>query len=229
MNNIQAIVFDLYGTLYDVHSVVTACDRQYPGRGREISVLWRQKQLEYTWLRSLMGRYENFEKATHDALGFTCRQLGLDLPPETRETLCRAYLRLAPFPEVPSALRELRARGYRLAILSNGSVRSIDSVVTSSGLAAEFADLISVDEVGVFKPDPRVYQLAERRLHLDRSAILFVSSNSWDATGAAYYGYATCWINRNGGSFEELRRTPDLVVPHAGAIASQLSATAHLA
>ena len=226
MNNIQALVFDLYGTLCDVHSVASACDARFPGRGREISVVWRQKQLEYTWMRSLMGCYENFEKTTHDALAFAGRQLGLDLPVQAHAELCNAYLKLAAFPEVPAALQELKSMGLKLAVLSNGSSRSIDSVVTNAGIASSFDELISVAEVGIFKPARRVYALAERRLGVPQSAILFVSSNSWDATGASYYGYSTCWVNRGNGCFEELGRSPDVQVAHLGAIAPALVAAA---
>ncbi|MEJ8840002.1 haloacid dehalogenase type II [Ramlibacter sp. AN1133] len=227
MNKVEALVFDLYGTLCDVHSVAAACDTRFPGRGREISVMWRQKQLEYTWMRSLMGCYENFEKATYDALAFACRQLGLELAGPLQQELCDAYLHLAAFPEVPSALKELQARDLKLAVLSNGSARSIDAVVTHAGIAPYFDELISVDEVGIFKPHHRVYELAERRLGVARSAILFVSSNSWDATGAAYYGYSTCWVNRARGCFDELGRSPDLEVPHLGRIAPALHAAVH--
>lgn len=223
MNDIQGIVFDLYGTLYDVHSVAALCDAHYPARGLEVSLLWRQKQLEYTWLRSLMGRYENFEQATEDALNFTCRHLGLELDDPRRAALCDAYLRLSPFPEVRSALRELNARGLTLAILSNGSVRSIASVVRNSGLHDEFEHLLSVDEVAIFKPHMSVYELAERKMGLPSSAILFVSSNSWDATGASYYGYRTCWVNRGGGTFDELGRQPDHTVAGVDAIAALLT------
>jgi 2-haloacid dehalogenase len=226
MNDIRALVFDLYGTLCDVHSVAAACDAHFAGRGREISAVWRQKQLEYTWMRSLMDCYQDFEKATEDALVFACRQLELELPAQTHADLCDAYLKLSAFPEVPAALKELKAMGLKLAILSNGSARSIDAVVKHAGIAPSLDALISVDEVGVFKPHRRVYELAERRLQVPRSAILFVSSNSWDATGASYYGYATCWVNRANGCFEELGRRPDLQVPHLGAIAPSLAAAA---
>jgi 2-haloacid dehalogenase len=212
MNGIQGIVFDLYGTLYDVHSVATLCETYYPGRGREVSALWRQKQLEYTWLRSLMRQYANFERCTEDGLAYTCGHLGLELDTERRRALCDAYLRLSPFPEVPSALRELNARGIPLAILSNGSPHSIDSVVRNSGLQKEFAHLISVEPAQVFKPDARVYELAERKLGLARASILFVSSNAWDVTGAAYYGYTTCWVNRGNGVFDEMGQRPKQVV-----------------
>ncbi len=224
MKDIRGIVFDLYGTLYDVHSVATQCDSFYPKLGRDVSVLWRQKQLEYTWLRSLMGQYVDFERATEDSLAYTCRHLGLELDESRRAALCEAYLRLSPFPEVPAALRELRARGLPLAILSNGSIRSIDSVVRRSGLLDEFAHLISVDDVRIFKPSHRVYELAERKLDLHRSAILFVSSNAWDVTGAAYFGYPTCWVNRGSGTFEEMGQRPAHTVTGIDALARKLSA-----
>jgi 2-haloacid dehalogenase len=212
MTEIKAVVFDLYGTLYDVHSVATSCEAHFPLRGREISLLWRQKQLEYTWLRSLMAKYVNFERATEDALIYACIHLDLELDAPTMHSLCNAYLRIPPFPEVSAALRRLNVLGLPLAILSNGSVHSINTVVENSGLAREFAQLISVDEVQIFKPHPRVYELAERALGLQRSEILFVSSNPWDATGARYFGYPVCWVNRSGGCFDELGQRPDHVV-----------------
>jgi 2-haloacid dehalogenase len=208
MNDIRAVVFDLYGTLYDVHSVAAMCETFHPGRGLDVSKLWRQKQLEYTWLRSLMGQYVNFERATEDALIYTCGHLGIELDDARREALCEAYLRLSPFTEVPQALRELRARGFTLAILSNGSNYSIESVVRHSGLAGEFQHLISVEDAQIFKPSSRAYELAESRLELGRTAILFVSSNGWDITGAAYHGFPTCWVNRGGATFEEMGQRP---------------------
>jgi 2-haloacid dehalogenase len=226
MNVIKGIVFDLYGTLFDVHSVAGGCDEAFPGRGREISVLWRQKQLEYTWLRSLMNRYVDFEQATEDALRYTCRHLALDLDDRTHRALCDAYLQLAPFSEVPDALRELRRRGLKLAILSNGSPRSIDAVVSHAGLHGEFGHLLSVEPVQVYKPDNRVYELAVRALGLDRSAILFVSSNAWDATGARYFGFPTCWINRVGNTFEEMGQKPDWEVTSLQAVVKLLGARA---
>ncbi|MFM0340560.1 haloacid dehalogenase type II [Paraburkholderia fungorum] len=209
MDPIKAIAFDLYGTLFDVHSVVDRCDEQFPGRGREISALWRQKQLEYTWLRSLMNRYVTFEQATEDALRYTCRHLGLDLSASACGALCEAYLRLQPFAEASEALRELRRRGLKLAVLSNGSPHTIGAVVGNAGLRAEFDHLLSVDPVRVYKPDDRAYALAEQAFGLNRSSILFVSSNAWDATGARYFGFPTCWINRDGKVFEEMGQAPD--------------------
>ncbi|WP_213959508.1 haloacid dehalogenase type II [Variovorax sp. dw_954] len=212
MKHIEGIVFDLYGTLFDVHSVAARCEELYAGRGSEISMLWRQKQLEYTWLRSLMGQFVDFEKCTEDALVFTCAQLGLQLGAGQRRMLCDEYLRLQPFTEVPVALQALNALGVPLAILSNGSRHSIDAVVRNAGLQDAFAHLLSVDEVQVFKPDMRVYSLAERKLGVARADILFVSSNAWDVTGARCFGFETAWIDRRGGTFDEMGQRPDHVL-----------------
>ena len=209
MNHIRAIAFDLYGTLFDVHSVVDQCEQRYPGRGREISAVWRQKQLEYTWLRSLMNRYVTFEQATDDALRYACRYLKLELDEATRATLCDAYLKLRAFPEVPDALLRLKERGLRLAVLSNGSPHSIGSVVGHAGLRDRFEHLLSVDPVRIYKPHDRAYELAEQAFGLSRASILFVSSNAWDATGARYFGFPTGWINRSGNTFDEMGQRPD--------------------
>ncbi|CAN7779829.1 haloacid dehalogenase type II [Paraburkholderia sp. SIMBA_054] len=209
MNHIKAIAFDLYGTLFDVHSVAVQCDEQFPGRGQEISNVWRQKQLEYTWLRSLMNRYIPFEHVTEETLRFTIRHLGLELDERACRSLSDAYLRLQAYPEVPDALRALRDRGLKLAILSNGSPHSIDAVVTNAGLRNSFDHLLSVDPVRVYKPDNRAYELAEQTFGVGRREILFVSSNAWDATGARYFGFPTCWINRGGKTFEEMGQRPD--------------------
>lgn len=213
MKNIQGIVFDLYGTLYNVHSVVQACEEVYPGQGDAISRLWRQKQLEYTWLRSLMGRYVNFEKATEDALRFTCGHLGLPLDDETHQRLSDAYLHLNPYPDTSDALRRLKAAGLPLGIISNGSHSSIEQVVANSQMSWAFDQLISVEEVQVFKPDSRVYSLAEKRMGFPKANILFVSSNSWDASAASNFGFPVCWINRQNSVFDELDTKPTHTVP----------------
>ncbi|WP_250866651.1 haloacid dehalogenase type II [Caballeronia sp. INSB1] len=225
MKPINAVVFDLYGTLYDVHSVAVRCGEWYPGRGLEISVLWRQKQLEYTWLRSLMGQYVSFEKATEDALDYVASQLKLALSPEEHAQLCDEYLRLQPFPETDSALCALQAQGVPLAILSNGSNFSIRSVVESSRLQHHFDHLISVDRVEVFKPHTSVYEMAEQTINFPRDEILFVSSNSWDAAGAAHFGYQVCWVNRVGNTFDQLGVRPHYVVEGLDGIPSLVAAT----
>ncbi len=207
---IQALAFDAYGTLFDVHSVISTCNQVFPDNGPALSQLWRAKQLEYTWLRSLMGRYEDFWQVTESALVFACRSLNLDCPPATRQMLMDAYLHLDPFPEVRQALQSL-AR-YKLAILSNGSPRMLAAVVESTGLKTVFADVISVDEVKIFKPSPRVYELASRHLKVPQDAIGFISSNFWDIAGAKSFGLWTCWINRAKAPEEELGLRPDAVI-----------------
>jgi 2-haloacid dehalogenase len=226
MDPIKAIAFDLYGTLFDVHSVAARCDQQFAGRGREISHLWRQKQLEYTWLRTLMNRYVTFEQATQDALRYTCKHLALDLDDNACQALCDAYLQLQPFPEVPETLRQLRRRGLKLAVLSNGSPHTIGAVVGHAGLRAEFDHLLSVDPVRAYKPDERAYGLAEQAFGIGRAEILFVSSNGWDATGARYFGFPTCWINRAGNVFEEMGQMPDWQVRGLDEVLRLFSATA---
>ena len=222
MKSTQAIVFDLYGTLYDVHSVARLCDDLYPARGDALSRLWRQKQLEYTWLRSLMGLYVNFETVTEDALRHSCAHLGLPLDAVTEQRLSDAYLRLTPFPDTPLALRRLKAAGLPLGIHSNCSQYSIEQVVSNSGLNRAFDHMISVEEVKVFKPDNRVYALAEQQMGYAREEILFVSSNAWDASGAAHFGFPVCWINRQGGVFDELGIRPRQTVPDLEAMTDWL-------
>jgi 2-haloacid dehalogenase len=212
MHTIKAVVFDLYGTLYDVHSVVQKCEEFYPGRGMEISALWRQKQLEYTWLRSLMGQYISFEQATQDAIVYTCNRLKLQLSVAVRAELCEAYLKISPYAEVPAALKALKKMELPLAILSNGSVFSIGRVVDHSGLRDYFTHLLSVEPVGLFKPHRRVYELACQAFSLRTDEILFVSSNAWDASGACHFGFQVCWINRNDNTFDELGAVPDAII-----------------
>ena len=221
MKNIKALVFDLYGTLYDVHSVVAMCEERYPGQGEAVSAMWRQKQIEYTWLRGLMGDYRNFEEVTADALRYTAKHLGLSLDRNDEIALSEGYLRLNAYPEVSAALAQLSA--LPLAILSNGSSNSIQKVVDNSGLSAMFDQLISVDAVKTFKPHQSVYQLAVDRMGLAKEEILFVSCNPWDASGAKHFGYPVCWIKRNKPAFEELGQTPDMVAKDIQDLADQLS------
>jgi len=207
---IQTLAFDAYGTLFDVHSVISTCNDLFPDKGPALSQLWRAKQLEYTWLRSLMGRYEDFWQVTESALAFACRSLQLDCPPAARQRLMDGYLHLDPFPEVRQALQSL-AR-YKLVILSNGSPRMLAAVVENAGLKDVFADVISVDEVKIFKPSPCVYELASRHLKLPQGAIGFISSNFWDIAGARSFGLWTCWMNRAKAPEEELGFRPDAVI-----------------
>ncbi len=217
---IRAIVFDAYGTLFDVHSVMGACEHRFPHRGAELSRLWRQKQLEYTWLRSLMDRYENFERITSDALVHACGALGLHLDDAGRVALMDEYRHLAPYPEVPSTLLELADRPK--VILSNGSPAMLDAVVANAGLESGFEAVLSVDPLRIFKPSPRVYQLAVDRLGVAPAEIGFASSNSWDIAGATAFGFTTFWINRAGQHADELGQTPHAVLSGLDQLAGHL-------
>jgi 2-haloacid dehalogenase len=216
---VRALLFDAYGTLFDVHSVVEA-GRAVTGDPQALSALWRQKQLEYTWLRSLMGRYEDFWAVTEAALVHACRRLGLSVEAGARRRLMEAYLTLDAFPEVPDVLARLR--GIPCAILSNGAPRMLEAVVAHNGLGPHLQAVISVDAVRTYKPAPVVYALGPARLGLPRETIGFVSSNAWDVAGAKAFGFQAVWANRQGAPPEELGVTPDLEVRDLGALARAL-------
>ena len=205
----RGFLFDAYGTLFDVHSVIEA-GRAVTDDPAALSLLWRQKQLEYTWLRSLMGRYEDFWAVTEAALRFALRRLGLRPSEPQIRTLMDAYLSLSVFPEVPRALERLA--GAPRGILSPGSPGMLEAAVRSSGLAGVFAHVLSVDRVKTYKPSPAVYALGAEAFGLAPAEILFVSGNGWDIAGAKSYGYRTCWCNRLGAPVEELGIAPDHVV-----------------
>ena len=207
---IRAVVFDAYGTLFDVHSVIERCDQRFPGHGTALSQLWRTKQLEYTWLRSLMARYEDFGSITRSALRFSCQALGLACTEATEQELMEAYLQLAPYPEVPGAIAALGDR--RLAILSNGSPAMLDPLVAHAGLAPHFDAILSVDRLRTYKPHPSVYQLAVDALAVSRERIAFISSNFWDVSGATAFGFRTYWINRRNAVPDELGFQPFAVL-----------------
>jgi 2-haloacid dehalogenase len=204
---IKALAFDAYGTLFDVASVLSLCEELFPGKGSALSQMWRIKQLEYSWLRSLMGRYEDFADVTESALVFSCNSLQLALSPANRGRLMDAYLHLKPFPEVAEALKALS--GYKCAILSNGSPKMLEGVVRNAGLADAFSDIISVEPVKIYKPSPHAYELGIKTLGVEKSAIGFISSNCWDAIGAKTFGFRTFWINRAGAPVDELGLQPD--------------------
>ena len=206
----EALVFDAYGTLFDVHSVLQRCESCWPGKGAAVSQAWRAKQLEYTWQRSLMQRYVPFSTVTRDALAYTCEALGLDLTAAQLEGLMGEYLMLAAYPDVPGALQKLKGR--KLAILSNGSPDMLLPLVKNSGL--EFDAVISVDALKIFKPAPQVYEIAIQKLGTRN--IGFVSSNCWDAMGAKSFGFTVYWINRAGAPVDRLGFAPDGVLKSLG-------------
>ena len=202
---LEALVFDAYGTLYDVHSVLRRCESFFPGHGEALSQLWRTKQLEYTWQRSLMKRYVPFSTLTREALAHACQKLRLELTAERMEALMGEYNMLAVYPDVAPAFA--RFGKVKKAILSNGSPDMLEPLVAHSGL--RFDAVMSVDELRIYKPAPEVYALAAKRLQTDR--IGFVSSNCWDALGAKSYGFTVFWINRGGAPLDRLGLEPDRV------------------
>jgi 2-haloacid dehalogenase len=206
---IRGYVFDAYGTLFDVHSVIEA-GRALTADPAALSMLWRQKQLEYTWLRSLMGRYEDFWAVTESALRYAVRRLDIAATDAQLAGLMNAYLQLACFPDVHVALRALAGRAR--AILSNGAPAMLEAAVRSSGLASLLDHVISVDRVTIYKPAPAVYALGPQTLGISAEELLFVSSNAWDVAGAKAFGYRVAWCNRTGMPEEELGVRADYII-----------------
>ena len=210
---IEAFAFDAYGTLFDVFSVTALCEELFPGNGDALAQRWRAKQLQYSLLRSLMGRHRDFWLVTEDALAYAARSLNLELTDARRARLLDAYLTLEAFPDVRPGLEALRDRGVRLAILSNGEPRMLEAAARSAGIDTLLDTIISVEEVKIFKVSPRVYNLGPERLGVGRSALGFVSSNAWDIAGAASAGLTTFWIQRGAAEPpEELGFAADRVV-----------------
>ena len=208
LEGVRACVFDAYGTLFDFASAAARCE-DVPGERRAaLTALWRDRQLQYTWLRTLQNRYADFWQVTGEALDFALESLGLEAP-GLRARLMELYLGLEPFPEVPEVLRTLRARGFKTAILSNGSPSMLATLVGRAGLADMFDAVLSADAVGVFKTHPKVYQYALDLLALPAQAISFQSSNAWDAYGASDFGMRVVWCNRYGQRREHLPGAPD--------------------
>jgi 2-haloacid dehalogenase len=191
---IKAVVFDAYGTLYDIQSVAAVTEEAFPGYGEIITQIWRIKQLEYTWLRSLMRRYEDFSVITRDSLAYTLRCLGLKNDPGVFERIMEKYLHLDLYPDAIAALAALKGR--KLAILSNGSTDMLNSLVSNTGLDRILDATISVDAKKIFKPSPDAYSLIESTLRVTPAEVLFVSSNPWDACGAKAFGLNVAWIER---------------------------------
>jgi 2-haloacid dehalogenase len=208
LSGIEACVFDAYGTLFDLASAARAC-AEIPGDAADrLTALWREKQLAYTWLRVAQGRHADFWQVTGDALDFALETLGIASAP-LRDRLMRLYLELDVFPEVPSVMQRLKAAGLRTAILSNGTPAMLEAAVNRAGLGALLDRILSVEEVGVYKPHPKVYQLALEALSLPASAIAFQSSNAWDAHAASAFGLKVVWCNRYGQRRERLPGAPD--------------------
>ena len=205
---IKAIAFDAYGTIFDVHSIAVLAERFWPGQGAALARLLREKQIDYTRIRTLSDRYEPFSTVTRDALVMATAVLGLPLSTERADALMSEYDRLAVFPDAARALKALKSKGLPLAILSNGDPPMLDAIVAAGGLDGTFDHLLSVDTVRRFKTAPEAYELGPLAFGCAAAEILFVSSNGWDACGATWYGYTTFWINRAGLPLEELGVRP---------------------
>jgi 2-haloacid dehalogenase len=208
LGDIRACVFDAYGTLFDFASAARACRDVLGDKTDTLTALWRDKQLQYTWLRAAQGLHADFWQVTGDALDFVLETMGLARP-ELRERLMNCYLTLAPFPEVPAMLARLKQSGMRTAVLSNGSPRMLAAAVDNAGLGTLLDAVLSVEEVGVYKPHPAVYRLAVERLQIPASSIAFQSSNAWDAYAASAFGMRVVWCNRYGQKPERLPGAPD--------------------
>lgn len=205
---IQAVIFDAFGTLFDVYSVGLLAEQLYPGKGPALADLWRQKQIEYTFIRTLSGRYKPFWEVTQDGLSFAAARLGLELDASRRAQLLNQYACLSSFPENLGALKALKQAGIPTAILSNGTPEMLAVAIKSAGMHGLFAHVLSVDAVQQYKTSPAAYALGTAAFDCPAERILFVSSNGWDAAGATWYGYTTFWINRSGQPLEQLDVTP---------------------
>ena len=205
---LRAVLFDAYGTLFDVYSVGVAAERLFPGVGERLGILWRDKQIEYTRLTSMSGKTRSFRDCTRAGLRFASKRLGLPLDAAGEATLMRCYDQLDPFVENRAVLEELKRRGVRAGILSNGDPDMLEGVVGHAGFADLLDPVLSVEGTGRFKTDPATYALGTAALGLAASEVLFVSSNCWDAIGATWFGYTTLWINRFGLPLDELGAAP---------------------
>lgn len=213
MMTLKACVFDAYGTLFDVSAAAREASQEasFPELAKtwqSLATIWRDKQLQYTWLRAVTGDHIDFWQVTQDGLDYALEAAGLDQNAALRERLLQLYFNLSAYPEVPSMLAELRAKGLKTAILSNGSPDMLAGAVGSAGLSGEFDAVLSVQEVGVFKPAPQVYEMVEKTFGLARDEVLFVSSNGWDAGCASAFGFETLWVNRLGAPMDRLAATP---------------------
>ena len=202
MKNIKAIIFDAYGTLFDVNSAAEKCKEKIGDKWEDFANYWRTTQLEYTWLRSLMKRHKDFWQITEDSLDKSIKLFNIDN--SMRQELLQLYKSLSLFPEVKKTLNKLKEKNYKLAILSNGTPNLLKQLVTSNSVETIFDDLFSIEEVGIYKPDTRVYDLPVIKYQIQKNEIIFLSANTWDVSGAGNYGYNSVWVNRNNNIFDNL-------------------------
>jgi 2-haloacid dehalogenase len=218
----EALAFDMYGTLVDTHSISQQIERMLPQQGQRVSAVWRQAQLEFSFRVTLMERYEDFSQLTRKALTHALAVTGNSLTPEQQETLLAQYQRLEPFADVQPGLERLRAAGYTMVIFSNGVPPALNALLDASGLRPYFEDTISAEEVRVFKPAPKIYHHAAKRVGRASSETRLISANPFDVIGALSAGLQAAWINRSGGPFDPLGTLPDIVVKTMTELAEQL-------
>ena len=217
IEDIGACVFDAYGTLFDVNAAAAQCRDALGGKADELSALWRTRQLEYTWLRSLMQEYVEFWQVTGDGLDYALAVLGIE-DDALRQRLMDIYMRLDAYPEVKDVLTALKVGGLKTAILSNGSPKMLSSAVENAGINEVLDDTFSVDSIGIYKPHPSVYQMAVDGLGVNAERICFMSSNAWDASAAANFGFRVVWVNRFGQPQERIPGDPEQVIQTLGAL-----------
>ena len=206
MKNVKAIIFDAYGTLFDVNSAAEKCKDKIGDKWESFANFWRTTQLEYTWLRSLMKRHKDFWQITEDSLDKSMKAFSIDS--SMKNELMNLYKVLSPFKEVPETLKKLKGRNFKLAILSNGTPSLLDELVKSNNLDKLFDDIFSIEEVGIYKPDSRVYDLPIKKYKIKNSEVMFLSANTWDVSGGGNYGYQSIWVNRNNNIFDNLDFNP---------------------
>ena len=210
MKNIKAIIFDAYGTLFDVNSAAEKCKDKIGDKWEPFANFWRTTQLEYTWLRSLMGRHKDFWQITEDSLDKSMKVFNID--PSMKNELLNLYKILLPYKEVPETLKTLKEKKFKLAILSNGTPSLLNELVKSSNLDNLFDDLFSIEEVKIYKPDSKVYDLPIKKYEIKKNEVAFLSANTWDVSGGGNYGYQAIWVNRNNNVFDNLDFKPKLEI-----------------
>ena len=207
MKNIKAIIFDAYGTLFDVNSAAEKCKNKIGNKWESFANYWRTTQLEYTWLRSLMGRHKDFWQVTEDSLEKSMKVFEIDFI--MKSELLNLYKKLSTFIEVPNVLSSLKKKNFKLAILSNGTPQLLNELVDSNNLENIFDDIFSIEEVGIFKPSSKVYDIPVKKYKIKKKEIAFLSANTWDVSGGGNYGYTSIWVNRNKNVFDNLDCKPN--------------------
>ena len=210
MKNIKAIIFDAYGTLFDVNSAAEKCKSKIGNKWESFANYWRTTQLEYTWLRSLMSRHKDFWQITEDSLDKSIETFQID--PSMKNELLDLYKILLPFSEVPEVLKLLKEKKYKLAILSNGTPSLLNQLVKNNNLDNIFDDIFSIEEVGIYKPDSKVYDMPIKKYNIQKKEVVFLSANTWDVSGGGNYGYSSIWVNRNNSVFDNLDYKPKLEI-----------------